>query len=150
MVESSVSSINRSLQCWEIPVNIQVYSSTFFTHLEVLMIWLYSRVFVLDLWEEKDSKRICLKRKARAMQENPNPESRKFFCLLTAGILEILMEEFGILGFGIPNLRRGNQNLGLSCIPLYGAIRRCSHPRCSLIWAALLAMKMVLGEILIR
>ena len=53
MVESSVSSINRSLPCWEIPVNIEVYSSTFFTNLEVLMIWLYSRVIVLDLLEEK-------------------------------------------------------------------------------------------------
>ena len=82
MVESSVSSINRSLPSWEIQANIEVYSSTFFTHLEVLMIWLYSRVIFLDLWEEKDSKWICLKPKAQAMQENPNPESRKFFCLL--------------------------------------------------------------------
>ena len=82
MVESSISSINRSLPSWEIQVNIEVYSAIFFTHLEVLMIWLYSRVIVLDLWEEKDSKRICMKPKARAMQENPNPESRKFFCLL--------------------------------------------------------------------
>ena len=83
MVESSVSSINRSLPSWEIQVNIEVYSSTFFTHLEeVLMIWLYSRVTVLDIWEEKDSKWICLKPKALAMHGNPNPESRKIFCLL--------------------------------------------------------------------
>ena len=82
MVESSVSSIYRSLPSWEIQVNIEVYSSTFFTHLEVLMIWLYSRVIVLDLWEEKDSKRICLKLKARAMQGNPNQESLKSFLLV--------------------------------------------------------------------
>ena len=51
--------------------------------IEVLMIWrLYFRVIVLDLWKEKDSKWICLKLKARAMQENPNPESRKSFSLL--------------------------------------------------------------------
>ena len=41
------------------------------------------------------------------------------------------MEEFGILGFGIGNPRRGIQNPGLFCIPLYGAIRLCSHSRCS-------------------
>ena len=49
MVESSVSSIDRSLPSCEIQVNIEVYNSTFFTHLEVLMIWLYSREIVLDL-----------------------------------------------------------------------------------------------------
>ena len=31
-----------------------------------------------------------------------------------SGILEILVEEFGILGFGIRNPRRGIQNAGLS------------------------------------
>ena len=34
------------------------------------------------------------------------------------------MEELGILGFGI-------LNPGLFCIPLHGATKGCSHPRCS-------------------
>ena len=48
-----------------------------------------------------------------------------------SGILDILMEEFGILGFGIRNPRHGIQNPGLSRIPLYGVTRQCSHHRCS-------------------
>ena len=64
------------------------------------------------------------------------PEIFKF---VHPGILEILMEEFGILGFGIRNPRSGIQNPGLSRIPLYGTTRRCSHPRSHetlFIWAA--------------
>ena len=82
----------------------------------------------------------------------------EIFLLVESGILDILMEEFGILGFGIRNTRRGIQNPGLSWIPLCGTTRRCSHHRCSaklefiddlisFIWAALLAMKKALGEI---
>ena len=54
----------------------------------------------------------------------------KIFLLVLSGILEILMEEFGILGFGILYPRRRIQNPGLSCIPLHGVTRRCFHPRC--------------------
>ena len=119
MVESSVSSINRSLPCWEIQVNIEVYSSTFFTHPEVLMIWLYSRVIVLDHSEEKDSKWICLRLKARAMQRNPNPESRKFFA---CWIWNLGNFDGGIRDPGLWN----SESTGLSWTPLYGATRRCS------------------------
>ena len=56
--------------------------------------------------------------------------SPEIFLLVESGILEILIEEFGILGFEIRNPRHGIQNLGLSWIPLHGATRRCSHPRC--------------------
>ena len=55
---------------------------------------------------------------------------QEFFLLVESGILEILMEEFGILGFGIRNPRRRIQYPGLSWIPLHGATRRCSHPSC--------------------
>ena len=53
----------------------------------------------------------------------------EIFLLLESGILEILIEEFGILGFEIRNPRHGIQSLGPSWIPLHGATRRCSHPR---------------------
>ena len=157
MVESSVSSIYRSLPSWEIQVNIEVYSSTFFAHLEVLMIWLYSRVIVLDLWDEKDGKWICLKLKARAMQGNPirNPGNLFGCSIWNLGNFD---EGIGILGFGIRIPRRGIQNPELSWIPLYGTTRRCPHQRCSVklefiddfilfIRAASLAMKTALGEI---
>ena len=48
-----------------------------------------------------------------------------------SGILDTLIREFGILGFGIRNPRRGIQNTRLFCFPLYGATSRCSHTRCS-------------------
>ena len=64
------------------------------------------------------------------MQGNPNQEFRKSFLFVESGIVEILMEEFGILGFGIRNPRRRIQYLGLSWIPLHGATRLCAHPRC--------------------
>ena len=151
MVESSVSSINRSLQCWEIPVNIQVYSSTFFTHLEVLMIWLYSRVLIV-LWEEKDSKRICLKPKARAMQVNPNPESRKFFCLLNLESWKFWWRNWGSWAleswiqdcFVFPYMGRQRDAL----IP--DARRNWNSLMTLFIWAALLEMKIAVGEIIIR
>ena len=64
-----------------------------------------------------------------------------------------------VLGFEIRNPRHGIQNLGPSWIPLHGATRRCSHPRChetGIYWwfylfglAASLAMKMPLRKILI-
>ena len=44
-----------------------------------------------------------------------------------SGILETLIGEFGILGFGMRNPRRGIQNTRLFCFPLYGATSRCSH-----------------------
>ena len=56
--------------------------------------------------------------------------SPEIFLLVESAILEILIEEFGILGFEIRNPRHGIQNLGLSWIPLHGATRQCSHPRC--------------------
>jgi len=90
---------------------------------------------------------ICLKPKARAMQGNPNPES---------GILEVLVEEFGILGFGIRNPRLRIQNPGLSCIPLNGATEKAMlSPQISRNWNSLifgqryLAMKVAFGETLI-
>ena len=43
--------------------------------------------------------------------------SPEIFLLVESGILEILIEEFGILGFEIRNPRHGIQNLGLSWIP---------------------------------
>ena len=70
-----------------------VYSSTFYTHLEVLMIWLYSREIVLQ--EEEDSKWICLKPKALAMQGNPNPESWNFFRFLNLEYLELWWRNSG-------------------------------------------------------
>ena len=54
----------------------------------------------------------------------------EIFLLVESGILEILMEEFEILGFGILNPRRRIQNPRLSWIPLHEATRRFSHPRC--------------------
>ena len=47
----------------------------------------------------------------------------EIFLLVESGILEILMEEFEILGFGILNPRRRIQNPGLSWIPLHEATR---------------------------
>ena len=60
----------------------------------------------------------------------PKFGSIEIYLLVESGILEILIEEFGILGFGIRNPRHEIQNPGLSRIPLRGATRRCSHPRC--------------------
>ena len=54
----------------------------------------------------------------------------EIFLFVESGILEILMQEFWILRFGIRNPRRRIQYPGLSWIPLHGATRRCSHPRC--------------------
>ena len=97
------------------------------------------------LWEEKDSKWICLRPKARAMQGNPNPESRKLFCLLN---LEILMEEFGILGFGIRNPWRGIQNPGLSWIPLFRATRRALTTDARRNWNSLMTYFIYLGSVI--
>ena len=79
------------------------------------------------------------------------------FLLVESGILEILMEEVGILGFGILNPRRIIQNLGLSCIPLHLGNKVMCSPHMPgrrnwnslmtlFIWAALLVMKIALGE----
>ena len=130
MVESSVSSINKSLPSWEIQVNIEVYSATLFSHLEVLMIWLYSRVIVLDLWEEKDSKTDLPEAQGSRHARESKSGIPEIFLLVESGILEILMEEFGILSFGILNPRRRIQNPGLSCITLHGATRWCAHSIC--------------------
>ena len=66
------------------------------------------------------------------MQGNPNPESE---------ILEFLMEEFGILGFGIWNPRRRTQNPGLCCIPLNGATEKAMLlPQMSRNWYSLITL----------
>ena len=78
------------------------------------------------------------------------------FLLVESGILEILMEEFGILGFGISNPRGGIQNRRSDCFvfpymrrqgdALTPDARRNWNSLMTLfIWAALLAMKMALG-----
>ena len=53
MVESSVSSIGRNAILGDAGQHIEVNTSTFFTHLEVLMIWLYSRVIVFIFKRKK-------------------------------------------------------------------------------------------------
>ena len=72
----------------------------------------------MDLPEAQGSRHARKKQGKSRIQE--------IFLLVESGILEILMEEFGILGFGIQNPRRRI----LSLIPLHGATKRCSHPRC--------------------
>ena len=76
----------------------------------------------------------------------------EIFLLLESGILEILIEEFGILGFEIRNPRHGIQNLGPSWIPLHGDATRLEFIDDSIYLglAAPLAMKMPLRKILIR
>ena len=54
----------------------------------------------------------------------------EIFLFVESGILEILMQEYWILGFEIRNPRRRIQYPGLSCIPLHGATRQCTHPTC--------------------
>ena len=73
------------------------------------------------------------------MQGNPNPES---------GILEFLMEEFGILGFGIRNPRRRIQNPGLSWIPLNGATEKATlSSQISRNWNSLMTLHLCLGSV---
>ena len=113
MVESSVS----ISEYWSMP-SWEVQSTYIITQFDLPHpSWSADDLAIISnnrphLWGEKDSKWICLKPKARAMQGNPNPQSR-------------------MLGFGIRNPRRRLQYPGLSWIPLHGATRRCSHPRCS-------------------
>ena len=101
MVESSVS----ISEYWSMPsweIQVNIYHNTVRPSSPILKCW----------WFGYSLYTICLKPKALAMQGNPNPE-------------------FRILGFGIRNPRRRLQYPGLSWIPLHGATRRCSHPRCS-------------------
>ena len=91
-----------------------------------------------------DTNRICHEPKARAMQENPNPESLKYFCLWYLESWKFCLWNFdpGLwnpecssrisgmpLTIGIGDPRRGIQNPGLSWIPLHGATGQCSQPR---------------------
>ena len=88
------------------------------------------------------------------MQQNPNPESRKFFLLVESGKLDILMEalESGIHGvesrirdcLEFPYMGRQGDALTPD------ARRKWNSLMTLLIWAALLAMKMALAEILIK
>ena len=81
---------------------------------------------------------ICLKTKARVMQGNPNPES---------GIVEFLMEGFGILGFRMRNPRHRIQNPGLSCIPLNEATEKAMlSPQITRNWNSLMTLYLYLGS----
>ena len=142
MVESSVS----ISEYWSMP-SWEIQSTYIITQFDLPHpSWSADDLAILSnnrphLWEDKDSKWICLKPKALAMQGNPNPE-------------------FRILGFGIRNPRRRLQYPGLSWIPLHGARqgdaltpdawRNWNLLLTLFIWAALLAMKMDLREISIR
>ena len=64
------------------------------------------------------------------------------------GILEILMEEFGILGFGIRNPWRGIQNTGLSWIPLFRATRRALTTDARRNWNSLMTYFIYLGSVI--
>ena len=87
-----------------------------------------------------DTNWICHEPKARAMQENPNPESLKYFCLWYLESWKFCLWNFdpGLWNpecssriSGIPltiligDPRRGIQNPGLSWIPLHGATGQC-------------------------
>ena len=68
---------------------------------------------------------------SRHARESKSGIPEIFLYVESSGILENLMGEFEILGFGIRNPRREIQNPGRSRFPLHEATRRCSHPRCS-------------------
>ena len=72
----------------------------------------------------------------------------KIFLLVKSGILEILMEEFGILGFGILNPWRGIQNLGLSCIPYMGRQGNSLTPNARRNWNSLMTLYLYFGSVI--
>ena len=75
------------------------------------------------------------------MRGNLNPES---------GILEFLMAELGILGFGVRNQWGIIQNPGLSCIPLNGATEKAMLlPQISRNWNLLTTLYLYLGSVII-
>ena len=66
-----------------------------------------------------------------------------------SGILEFLMEEFGIMGFGIRNPKRRIQNPGLCCIPLNEATEKAMiSPQISWNWNSLMTLYLCLGSVI--
>ena len=66
-----------------------------------------------------------------------------------SGILEFLMEEFGIMGFGIRNPKRRIQNPGLCCIPLNEATEKAMiSPQISWNWNSLMTLYLYLGSVI--